>query len=90
MPLIARLVNTLKEWKIACPPALDGKPKLVFPGQDGTPLNHSSLQLVFEDAQHQAKVEMKGAVQPLRAESMRWDMREGRVLIERAGGAAGS
>lgn len=49
----------------------------------------TGIALLRGNPQRQAKVDMKGAAQPLRADSMRWDMREGRVLIERAGGAGG-
>jgi integrase len=56
VPLIPRLVNALKEWQLACPPPPDGKPALVFPGRDGDPLNHGSLQLAFDEVQRAAGV----------------------------------
>jgi integrase len=52
VPMIPRLVNTLKEWQLACPPASD----LVFPGITGRPLNHTSLQTAFLKAQRAAGV----------------------------------
>ncbi|MFO0873252.1 MAG: hypothetical protein U0575_04690 [Phycisphaerales bacterium] len=49
----------------------------------------TGIAMLRGNTQRQVHVVVKGSPQPLRAESMRWDMREGRVLIERAGGTVG-
>jgi integrase len=53
IPMSPLLINTLREWKLACP-ATAGD--LVFPGQKGRPINHASLQLAFEETQRAAGV----------------------------------
>jgi integrase len=41
IPVGPFVVNTLKEWKLACP---NGAGDLVFPGRDGRPIVHKTMQ----------------------------------------------
>jgi integrase len=41
IPVGPFVINTLKEWKLACP---NGEQGLVFPGRDGGPLVHKTMQ----------------------------------------------
>jgi integrase len=51
IPMTPLLVNTLKEWRLASPLPAAGEPELLFPGQGGDPLNHTSLQASFDEVQ---------------------------------------
>jgi integrase len=53
IPLSPILVNTLREWQLACPPnELD----LVFPGDCNRVTHHSTIQLSFDAAQRAAGI----------------------------------
>jgi integrase len=53
IPMTPTVINTLREWKLACSHSTSN---LVFPGHRGRPLNHSSLQLAFEEVQREAGI----------------------------------
>jgi integrase len=67
VPLIPRLVTTLKEWRLACPHPQDGEPDLVFPGRRGKVLSHTSLQAAFDNAQRVAGITAQGELAPAAA-----------------------
>jgi integrase len=56
VPLSPVVVNTLREWKLACPPRRGDGPDLVFPGQHGKVIDHTALQLAFGKVQQAAGV----------------------------------
>jgi integrase len=56
VPLSPSVANTLREWKVACPPRQGEAPDLVFPGQNGGVLDHTGLQKGFETVQRAAGV----------------------------------
>jgi integrase len=81
IPMSPLLVNTLKEWRLASPPALD-KFALVFPGGGGKPLHHKSLQWSFGEAQRAAGVvtadgKPKYALHALRHFFASWGIEQG-------------
>ena len=56
IPMAPLLVNTLKEWKLACPPRAPGRPDLVFPGRNGKVGSHSAVVEAFNRVQRLAGV----------------------------------
>jgi integrase len=53
IPLGPEVLNTLREWKLACPKGADG---LVFPTRQGTIQHHSSLVWGLTDAAIRARL----------------------------------
>jgi integrase len=47
IPLAPTVVNTLKEWRLACPRGVD----LVFPGRDGGVVSHTTVQTDLDEVQ---------------------------------------
>lgn len=61
------LVNTLKEWRLACPPRSQDGPDLVFPGRDGKVASHTTVRADFDEVQRLAGIvvaDVDGIVQP--------------------------
>jgi integrase len=56
VPLSPLALNTLREWKAACPPSTLG---LVFPGRGNKMIVHTALQVSFDEAQIVAGVVVK-------------------------------
>jgi integrase len=56
IPMTPIVVNTLKEWQLDCPRRKKGGLDLVFPGQAGRVLHHTSLELSFDEIQRAAGV----------------------------------
>ena len=61
------LVNTLKEWRVACPSRVPDGLDLVFPGRDGKVASHTTVQADFDEVQRLAGivvVDAGGIAQP--------------------------
>jgi integrase len=62
IPMTPLLVNTLREWQLACPPFAANRLGLVFPGRDGKVASHTRMQTDFDDVQRAAGIlDAKGA-----------------------------
>jgi integrase len=71
VPMTPLLINTLKAWRLACPPlSASGAPgalDLVFPGRDGKVASHTTVQADFDAVQRLAGivvVDANGVLQP--------------------------
>jgi integrase len=56
IPMTPYVVNTLRAWKLACPPAAPGRLDLVFPGRADKVVSHSTVQSDFDQVQRQAGI----------------------------------
>lgn len=56
IPLLPMVVNTLKEWRLACLRPEQGALDLVFPGRGGAVAHHRSFQYALDVLQRQAGV----------------------------------